>query len=151
MRQDFSSASELARSVTTGASQSIADLRTLMSMARQSQDGFNDVPKKKGKKGKEKAPGVQAQGGNNSNQGFVQAAMAPFNKEAEALAEQELQLSQEIAGFETKLTSLKSQLSAIKDAQLQLQQRKAVITNSAMPVSGVVSTVFPKHHAPIGL
>lgn len=151
VRQDFSSANELARTVTTGASQSIADLKTLMTMARQPQDGFNDVPKKKGKKGKEKVSGSSAEGDKNANQGLVLAAMAPFNKEATALAQQEHQLSQEIAGLETKLTSLKSQLTAIKDAQLQLQQRKAVIANSAMPVSGVVSIDIIIYQSPFSL
>ncbi|GMH45803.1 hypothetical protein BSKO_13766 [Bryopsis sp. KO-2023] len=140
VREEHFGSDDVLKSVTTGASKTISDLKFLMSMARRQDDGFSDVPKK-GKKGKGKGPGPAAP------QPQVQAPKAglldPYNKEAQELQEQESSLQADITALETRLTSLKAQLAAIKDAQGQLQNRKAVIASSAAAASGI--PLIPKN------
>lgn len=133
IREESRAAADVLQAITLGSIRTIADLKALLYMVREpAPDGFNDVSKKKNKKGGK---------GKEGNNGTLAAAMQPYETEATALAEQEVQLSGEIAGLETKLTSLKSQLIAIKEAQIQLEQRKTSIANSSIPLQGVVSLV----------
>lgn len=129
VRQEHFGSDDALKGVTAGASKTIANLKFVMSLAIKQDDGFNDVPKK-GKKGKGKGP--SAAKAQPQAQAHKAGLMEPFNKEAQELHEQELSLQADITALETRLTSLKAQLVAIKDAQGQLENRKALIASSAV-------------------